>query len=196
MKASEVREALGPVLAVLRELGVGHYVGGSVASSVHGVARTTLDIDVIADLKPEHAHAVFDALRGDFYVDDEAVREAVERRSSFNAIHLATMIKIDVFVPKGHALDRLAMERAEDADLDAEGGGFVAPVSSREDVVLAKLVWYRDGGEVSERQWGDALGVLRLNRGAMEREYLQRGSVALGVEALLSRALREAGWDE
>jgi hypothetical protein len=187
--SADLLVALGPVLEALRRLGVRHYVGGSIASSAHGVPRASVDADVAAELHPEHAPRLVAALRGAYYVPEERVRDAIARRASFNVIHLETMVKVDVFVSKDRPFDRRAFERARPAA--GEGGGEL-PVSSVEDTVLAKLEWYRRGGEASERQWTDVTGVLKA-AGALDEAYLHRGAVELGVSDLLDRALEEAG---
>lgn len=187
MTAPDLLVALAPVLDALRRLGVRHYVGGSIASSAHGVPRASIDADVVAELGPAHAPRFVAALRESYYVSEERVRDAVARRASFNVIHLATMVKVDVFVSKNRPFDRRAFERVRPAT--AEGGGDL-PVSSAEDTVLAKLEWYRRGGEASERQWTDVTGVLRTV-GALDEAYLRHGAVELGVADLLDRALDE-----
>jgi hypothetical protein len=154
------------------------------------VARSTLDVDVVADLAEEHVAPFVAALRDDYYVEEGAVREAVRRRSCANVIHLATMLKVDVFVAKREPFDRSALARARPAPLIA--GGPELPLASPEDVVLHKLRWFRMGGEVAGRQWSDVLGVLRVQGGALDAGYLDRWAVALGVVDLLARARGEA----
>lgn len=188
MTAPDLLLALGPVLEALRALGVRHYVGGSIASSAHGVPRASIDADLVAELRPRHAAPLAAALRESYYVSEERVRDAVSRRGSFNVIHLETMVKVDVFVSRDRPFDRRAFDRARVAD---PGAGSEIPVSSAEDTILAKLEWFRRGGEVSERQWGDVLGVLRVAVG-LDETYLRRGAVELGVADLLARALVEA----
>ena len=191
MTASELTSALTPVLQALAGLGVPHYVGGSLASSVHGVPRSTLDADVVADLDPRHVAPLVARLSAAYYVDEERVRAAVESRRSFNVIHLETMFKIDVFASKRRPFDLEALRRARQTPLGDAVDGPKAPVATAEDVILAKLEWFRSGGEVSDRQWTDILGVLRA--GPVDSAYLERWAAALGVADLLVRALAEAG---
>jgi len=191
VSSPELQAALDPVLQALRALGVRHYVGGSIASSAHGVARASVDADVVAELLPEHAERLIGALQAAYYVPDVRVRDAVVRRTSFNVIHLDTMLKVDVFVSKGRPFDRRAMDRARLEPVKA-GGEPSLPLASAEDTVLAKLEWFRRGGEASERQWFDVLGVLRASRAVIDRDYLLAGSLELGVDDLLERALRDA----
>lgn len=153
MTAPDLLVALDPVLDALRALHVRCHVGGSVASSAQGVARATLDVDIVADLLLPHVRPLVDALRDACYIDEEAVRDAVRRRASFNVIHLATMLEIDVFVRKDTPYDRQAFERMVP---DTLGDGPLARelfLSSPEDTILNKLDGYRLGEGVSERQW-------------------------------------------
>jgi len=121
--ASELLAALAPVIDALEALGVRHYIGGSVASSAHGVPRASIDADVVADLSSEHVAPLVARLGDAYYIDEGRVRSAVESRRSFNAIHLATMFKVDVFVNKRRPFDRQAQERARPESLtDASGG--------------------------------------------------------------------------
>jgi hypothetical protein len=191
MNSPELEAALGPVLRALRELGVRHYVGGSIASSAHGIARASVDADVIAELGSEHVEPLARALAGAYYVPEQRMRDAALRRASFNLIHLETMLKVDVFVSKGRPFDARAMERAKPGP--SVGAAGPVPIASAEDTVLAKLEWFQRGGETSERQWGDVLGVLRASGSELDRTYLREFARQLGVADLLERALAEAG---
>lgn len=187
MTEPDLLVALAPVLDALLRLGVRHYVGGSIASSAHGVPRASIDADVVAELLPAHAAPLAATLRGAYYVPEQRLGEAIARRTSFNVIHLDTMVKVDVFVSRDRPFDRRALDRVRPAPL--EGGGAI-PVSSPEDTVLAKLEWFRRGGDVSERQWTDVIGLLRAG-GNLDEGYLREGARELDVADLLRRALDE-----
>jgi len=193
LTAPDLVAALLPVIEALDSLGVRYYVGGSVASSIHGVPRASIDADLIAELGAEHVAPLAARLSALYYLDEGRMRDAVARRLSFNVIHLATMFKIDVFVSKGRPFDLEASGRAR---LEALGESPDAPkamVGSPEDTLLAKLEWYRRGGESSERQWSDILGLLRVRTGRLDLAYLAEWARALGVADLLERASRQAG---
>jgi len=191
LTTSDLVTALGPVVDVLDSLGVAYFVGGSVASSAHGVPRASIDVDVVADLEPQHVVPFVARLVETYYVDEGRVRAAVEARRSFNLIHLSTMFKVDVFVSKGRPFDREALHRAQLAPLDDGPEARHFRVASAEDAILAKLEWFRAGGEVSERQWSDVVGVLRMGA-KIDREYLERWATALGLGDLMARALDES----
>jgi len=178
------------VVDALDQLGVPYVIGGSLASSLYGVVRTTLDADVVADLRPSHVEPLVVALSGAFYVDAQAIEDAITHRSSFNVIHLETMFKVDVFIPKRRPFDQAQLERRvlQVIATDPERTAYMA---SAEDTILAKLDWYRQGGQVSERQWRDVLGVLRVQGDSLDMDYLRRQAAALGVADLLEQSLAQ-----
>lgn len=179
------------VAQTLEQLGIPYAVGGSLASSLHGVMRATLDVDIVADMKLEHIPPLVAALSTEFYADDEMMRGAIEHRSSFNLIHYETAFKVDIFIRKLRPFDRMQLRRRERSviAIDPEQSIYV---TSPEDTILAKLEWYRLGGEVSDRQWRDILGVMKTRAGELDLAYLQKWANELEVADLLDRALVEA----
>lgn len=181
---SEFEQVLAATCAVLREVGVAHCVGGSVASSRHGVYRSTLDLDLVVDLDEPAARAFCTRVAADYYVSEPAVIDAVRRGTSFNLIHLKTGIKIDCFVVGDSAFRRSQCDRSQ---ADQRGIRYLSP----EDSILTKLCWFRDGGETSDRQWQDLLGVMRAQRDRLDDADLDSWASRLGVEDLLARLRRE-----
>ena len=176
------------VAEVLDRLGVPYFIGGSLATAVHGVARATLDADIIADLKPDQDDRFVQDLGAAFYSDTDAIRDAVHRQASFNVIHLKTMFKVDVFVRSRAPFDQAQFRRRMIAEL-AEEPGHSAYVASPEDNMLAKLLWYRTGGEVSDRQWRDVVTVIGVYGDRLDLPYLRQWAARLGVADLLEKAL-------
>lgn len=179
------------VTAVLEELGIRYLIGGSLASTMYGMVRTTQDSDIVAELSVEHVQPFINALQTEFYVDEEMIAEAVTRQTSFNIIHRESMFKVDVFIPRQRAFELSQLARARRQVLSIEPR-VEASVASAEDTLLAKLEWYRMGGEVSERQWRDVLGVLKVQTGSLDLKYLHRWARELGVDDLLNRALTQS----
>jgi hypothetical protein len=193
MSVPGILQALEPVVEAFEELGVRYQIGGSVASSAYGIARSTLDVDLVADLKEIHVHPLVITLHAAYYIDEERVRDAVRRRSSFNAIHLETMIKVDVFALKFRPYDEAAFARGRLECLGEDPATRPHCLFTPEDVILNKLDWYRQGGGVSDRQWNDALGVLKVQQSSLDWEYLRRWAEALGLSDLFRRATQDAG---
>jgi hypothetical protein len=179
------------VTQTLERLGIAYAVGGSLASSLHGVMRSTLDVDIVADMRLEHIPPLVAALSKEFYADDEMMKDAIEHHSSFNLIHYETAFKVDIFIRKTRAFDQMQLERRRTSVIATDPEESVY-VTSPEDVILSKLEWYRMGGEVSDRQWRDILGVLKTRAGDLDLEYLRKWASELKVSDLLDRALKES----
>lgn len=177
------------VIAVLERLEIPYAIGGSVASSSHGLPRATNDADLLADLKAENVKDFVEALEEEFYIAEESAIGAIERRSSFNLIDFATGFKVDVFIPRRREFDR--QQLANKVLVVIPNTTEKAYVASAEDTVLAKLEWYRAGNEVSDRQWLDVLGVIKLQAGKLNVEYMKDMAKTLGIADLLERALEK-----
>ncbi len=181
------------VTGVFERLGVPYLIGGSLASTLYGMVRTTQDSDIVAEMRLEHLQPFMSALQDDFYMDDEMIAESIQRHSSFNIIHRETMFKVDVFVPRPRPFIQSQLDRAQRQVFTFETDSSVsAKFASPEDTVLSKLEWYRLGGEVSDRQWRDVLGVLKVCAGELDLAYLRQWAGELTVSDLLERALQEA----
>jgi hypothetical protein len=180
------------VAHVLEQLDIPYLVGGSLASSLHGIPRATQDVDLVARMELRHVAPFIAALRGTFYLDEGAIQEAVRDRMSFNLIHLGTLFKVDIFVAGDDAASRSQMERRRTFEVGDEPRRDLV-LASPEDVIAHKLYWFSLGDEVSERQWSDAVGVLRVNAGRLDVAYLQRIAGLRGVAELLLRACAEVG---
>lgn len=190
MFAEPIQIAL-KVGGTLDALGIPWIVGGSVASSIHGIPRATQDIDLIAEIRRMHANPLAAALEADFYVDQDAILDAVLRRASFNLVHLDTMTKVDIFVPKGDPLSTAQIRRRQFVPVGATPAESL-PVLSAEDVILQKLRWYEAGQRVSERQWRDVLGVLKVRADALDEGYLRQQAADAGLGDLLQQALDDS----
>jgi hypothetical protein len=178
------------VSQALADLGVLHTIGGSLAASLAGEPRSTIDIDVVAAVEEFHVGPLIGALVPAFHVDDVSLRRAVRERSSTNLVHHATQLKVDLFVAGGTPLDTQQLARRRPVDV---GGGRILPFHPPEDILLQKLRWYQMGGRSSDRQWRDIQGIIRVQGPRLDRHYLREHAPAIGVEALLADALDENG---
>lgn len=178
------------VVAAFAPLGIRYAVGGSLASSLHGKPRSTDDVDLVAEITLAHVAPLVAAWTAAYYVDAEMIRDAIRRRSCFNIIHLATMLKVDIFVAGNDALVREELGRARGRRVSDDPPRDLV-LATAEDIVLQKLNWYRLGGAISERQWRDVLGVLAVGAGRLDASYMRRWASHLAVEDLLERVLAE-----
>lgn len=176
------------VVNAFEKIGINYVIGGSLASALHGVARATMDSDIVADFRREHITPFVEALKSTFYIDEEMIRGAIEAHRSFNIIHLQTFFKVDIFIAKDREFDRMQLARRSSYAL-SEKEDQNAYVASAEDTILAKLEWYRMGDEVSDRQWKDILGIIKIQEDKLDMEYLRQGANLLKVSDLLERAL-------
>jgi hypothetical protein len=170
-------------------LGIRYLVGGSLASSLHGIPRATNDVDMVAEIREKHIGELVEALEAEFYIDAEMIQEAIRHQSSFNVIHFATMFKVDVFILRNDETAREEMQRRGQYQLsdDPDETLFLA---SAEDIIVQKLYWYQLGGKVSERQWTDVLGVIQVQGSQLDGAYLNRMAQRRGVLDLLTQALQ------
>ncbi|MBI1850679.1 MAG: hypothetical protein HYR85_10085 [Planctomycetes bacterium] len=179
------------VSEIFERLGIPHLIGGSVASSLMGEVRSTEDVDFVADVRTEGVDGLVAAMRATFYLDDAAIADAVRRGAPFNVIHLETMTKVDVYpVRDSHVREEMRRRRAT---VHADFPNQTLYLPTPEDLVLRKLDWYRKGSGVSDRQWRDVLGVLKVSGTTIDVEYLRKWADALGVTTHLERALAESG---
>ena len=185
---------LSQVTTTLEQNGVTYVLVGSFASSIHGMYRSTADIDILADITTQQVRPLFQSLQASFYLDEQIMREAVAQGRSFNAIHFDSVFKVDIFVAGSNEFSITQLKRRVSRRLSPDKDDAVY-VATAEDTVLAKLQWYRAGNESSRTQWNDVLGILATSRNSLDLTYLQVWSSRLGLMDLLERAFTEVKED-
>ena len=191
MNTSEIIQALTPLVEAFDRFGIAYYIGGSVASSIHGRRRYTQDVDMVAALQLKHVQTLVAMLQQEYYIDADMIRGAIQNRSSFNLLHHDTGVKVDVFVQKTGLFSQQEMRRAREDVLEVGSRPFF--FASAEDMILAKLDWWKQGGGVSNRQWNDILEIIKEKHAALDITYLRQSAPMLGVADLLEKAFSDAG---
>jgi len=192
MNDADIITTIMPIVEVFEKLGVQYYIGGSVASSAYGIARATLDIDLVSNLKAKHVTSLIKELKTEYYINEQAVLDAIQRSSSFNLIHLETMLKVDVFILKNTPYDHTAFSRKQVDTLD-EQNAISFFLGSAEDIILNKLKWFQMGGGAADQQWKDILGILKVQKDQLDQNYLKQWAIELELRDLLERAFNDAG---
>jgi len=192
MKKNEISEALEPVIKTLDELNIPYCISGSLASSAYGFARATLDVDIVINIGLHHINPLISGLEKKFYVDPEMISNAFKRKSFFNILHLKSMLKIDFFVSTNDSYSDKIFERRIKDKLQDEADSIEIYLISPEDIILNKLVWYKFGGKVSEKQWADVIGVLKIQGKDLDMKYLKKWAEHLNVQELLKKAYSES----
>jgi hypothetical protein len=177
----------------LNRLTIPYMVGGSLASSVHGIFRATNDIDIVAAVREEDIPHLASGLAGNFYADPETMIQALHEARPFNLIHFVSGYKFDIFPAAGNPYFETQLARCTVQEIPlGEGETIGCPVATAEDTILAKLAWYRAGGEQSERQWNDVRGIRSVQGTLLDLAYMRKWAGHLKVDDLLERLLSEA----
>jgi len=181
-------DAFAPLRSALEQAGVRYAIGGSWASTAFGEPRFTNNFDILADFNHENLDRFLAALPKTFFADQDEARNAILQGRPFNAIYMPMAFKFDFFPARAFPLGIEELDRAvflAGTGLSEAPAPFVTP----EDILLAKLNWFKAGGEVSEVQWRDIQGIVRSRALTLDGEYLDRSARRLGILALLERAL-------
>ncbi len=176
----EHSELLRYLVAAIERLGLSYMVTGSVATIFFGEPRFTNDIDIVVDLGLEQIPEFCRAFPApDFYLSEDAVREAVQHQAQFNIIHPSSGLKIDVIIPQNTPFNRSRFARATRIK-PAED--YEASFASVEDVIIKKMEYFRQGG--SEKHLRDISGVLKISGSNVDRDYIADWASKLELESV------------
>jgi hypothetical protein len=191
MNTPEIIQAITPLIEAFERLGIPYYIGGSVASSLHGKRRATQDVDIVADIQRTHIQTLVQMLENEYYIDADMIRDAIQHQSSFNVLHNETGVKVDVFVLKSNAIAQHELQRAREGVIEPGTRSFY--FASPEDVILNKLSWWKMGGGTSTRQWDDLVEVIKHQARTLDIKYLRQCAPLVGVTDSLEQAFADAG---
>jgi hypothetical protein len=182
----DLTELMSLVARAFDELAIPYFITGSCASISYGEPRLTNDIDVVADVAMKDvAELVARFPVGEFYVSEDAVREAIARRGQFNIIHPSSGLKVDVIVSHRSAFDDSRFKRRKIIPISEKGA---AAFASPEDVIIKKMEYYKMGG--SEKHLRDITGILKVSGDAVDREYISGWSKRLHLEEVWGAILK------
>lgn len=176
---------------ILNSLEIPYLVGGSVASGILGEVRSTQDIDLVADLQREKVNQLIQVLQPRFYVSEDAVLDAIYYKGSFNLIDNESLGKIDIFILKDEPFNHSEFQRREPIVVRPPNQTLVLP--STEDIILQKLSLYRHGGKVSDQQWRDVLGVIKIQGERLDFDYMMQWAQEMKLTDLLLLACDQSG---
>jgi hypothetical protein len=179
-------QLVSQVAGILDDLGIPYALGGSLASSIIGEPRSTVDVDIAIRVAEASEAALLERANAEFHVPMDSARAAIRAHSSFNLVDTAHGLKVDLFVLGDGLLDRMQIERRQNVSIP--GFGDRIWVTSAEDQILRKLDWYRNTSLGSERQWRDVVGILRIQGDALDWTYLHETARRLDLGRLLDEA--------
>jgi len=142
-----------------------YMISGGIAVSYWGFPRTTHDIDVVIEAKKEDEEKIFSLFKKDFYVSPEAIEDAIERRFTFNIIHLKSGTKVDFWLLKNDPFGTAEFRRKLKKQIFGKEISIISP----EDLILCKLLGYKE--TKSTRRLEDAESILKTSK--IDLEYIK-----------------------
>jgi hypothetical protein len=181
----------------LEDLHVPYYLGGSIASSLHGMQQLAQDIDLIVDLDEQALPPLLAALGQHYLFNEDESRKAVRAGTSFPLIHLDSLMKIDVVLPKHEAFDTFMRQLVRCHAVDERYPPI--QVASATEMLLFKVQRYqrdeqaRTDGMQDDAEWNDILGMLKVQGPDLNLPLLEEWAGSLGITDTWQRALVDAG---
>ncbi|MGV3617313.1 MAG: hypothetical protein ACO1SV_18455 [Fimbriimonas sp.] len=183
-----VLEIVSDVVKRFEALGLRYALGGSLASSIWGQMRQTNDADIVLRLPRSFAPALKEAFASPYLISGSEIEAALESTEEFRTVqvlHMDEAFKIDLFLLRDGEFEATELDRAR---IVTVAPGIAIRVYAPENIVIAKLRWYKVGNRVSDRQWNDIVQVLEVQRGQLDEAYLDQWASHFGVRDLLEQA--------
>ncbi len=176
----EQSELLGYLVRCLEKLKIPYFITGAVASIAYGEPRLTNDIDVVAEIDDGHIAKLEKCFpKAEFYLESDAIREAIRRRHQFNIIHPASGLKIDVMISQEDAFDKSRFARIKRMrPLEDTEANFSSP----EDVIIIKMKYYKQGA--SDKHIRDIMGMIKISGDMIDLEYISAWAKRLDLESI------------
>jgi len=189
----DYQQALYPLAEIFENLSVPYALSGSLASSLYGMQRATLQLDLIADLGQQHSESLCEQLASQYYFREEEIKVALEQRVPFiRLIHLKSLLKVVVTLPEILAAGRQVFQRMRQVPL-VEGGRTIR-VLAPEDVILHLLDDFKKSNLRADDPWYDLLAIVKVQGMDLDMSFLAQQAAVLNVTELLERAIDDAGF--
>lgn len=170
-------ELLGRVAAVFERLGTPYATTGSIASIFYGEYRSTAGLGIVAIIRYGQVDDLIRAFPPpEFYISREGILDALRHGGMFNIIHVESALKADIIVSGSGVMDEGVLKRARRVEILP---GVSAQLSSPEDLILNKLLFFRQGG--SDKHLRDIAGMLKISGPQIDRASIDRLSEGMGV---------------
>lgn len=164
----------------LEEANIPYMLTGSFAANFYAVPRMTRDIDIVIELHKTDIQKIFHLFQNDFYIDTDAIKEAIDHQSIFNIIHNESVFKIDFIIRKDSSYRRTEFLRKVKINLDDRYVWIVSP----EDLIISKLDWAKDS--FSEMQIKDIRNIL-LSQKDLDKDYIAKWIDKLDLKQIYSK---------
>lgn len=197
LQAVDLLAVMLPIRYTLEDLHVPYYLGGSIARSLHGMQQLAQDIDLVVDLGDQVLPSLFAVLRQHYLFNEDEARKAVRTRTSFPLIHLDSLMKVDVVLPKPEAFETFTRQLIRCSPLDERYPPI--PLASATEMLLFKVQRYQRGeqartdGMQDDAEWNDILGMLKVQGPDLDLPLLEEWAASLGITDTWQRALVDAG---
>jgi hypothetical protein len=197
LQPTELIAVMLPARHAFEELRVPYYLGGSIASSLHGMQQLAQDIDLVVDLGEQTLPSLFAVLGQHFLLDEDEAREAVREHMPFPLIHLDSLMKVDVVFPKRDAFATSMRQLIRGYTLDERYPPF--QLASATEMILFKVQrsqrdeQSRTDGIWDDAEWNDLLGMLKVQGPDLDLALLEEWASRLDVVETWRRALVDAG---
>jgi hypothetical protein len=169
-------KALTQFISDLNSLHVPYMITGAYAVSYFGLPRATHDLDIVIEIGPANVDSVVKKFSRGYVVDKGMAENAVRYRTHFSMIHTKSDLKIDLWVLKGTEDEARKFARRKKVSLL----GVPTNIISAEDIVITKLEWFKRSKNT--KHLDDAMGIIKVQAGKLNREYIKRTLEKLGIK--------------
>lgn len=173
-------EILKMVCQRLHQKGIPYMITGSIATNVYAVPRMTRDIDIVIEVSRDDIERLSTMFKDHFYIDREAVTQAVDEQGMFNIIHNESVIKVDFIIRKDSPYRLLEFQRRRPMEVEGIKMWIVSP----EDLILSKLFWAKESE--SEMQLGDVKNLFGVVKD-LDFPYIEQWVHTLGLQHIYQK---------